>query len=889
MLSFINISDPNELKKHVDQFNSQSSTWIVSDLKSKLDIQNKCLNKDGFFLDDAILRISDFWRLWLRRLSPDISVVSSDFIKILVQNFIHSEQFKDLELEPHQHSTVYRYLNELAPVILSPQSDEIIQEWMKTKSKTWYKWYLISRLCLNYLVKEKKVIDSQWIPSFIQNLDMNLLNWDKHIYLDLGSEMTSVEMGIFHSLSKKNNVTVFVPNPEWKDKYRYLLNTYKTHSGYSDQLTQSPIALQIKDEVLNLSTYKRFSTEALEIKFIVNQVREWIDAGVRPVHIGLMSPRVEEYWPVLKIHLDAEGIPYNKKNVASMLSLGCFQLLVSKIKSLSTEVTWETLEQSYYGETEDTNHLEYEKFKAQFLELTDADDLLRNDDIKKIFYNKMNLKDRLKRLPFLGVIFKTWSDLNLAENNEVISYLEIAFKDFLSRTTDLELSLENWLTIFSAGVSKKEVTIDKANSEGIDIGSSQSNHLFNVQNMIWFGLDDSGFKKNSNTMIPLVDIEELKYEFDFPLSYPEESHAEFNIRWLSHYNFNQQIFTCSLFNSKAEPLNTSPLILEYCLDPDVDFDIQIHGTRIDSLQLTQKADDRIYNELNDLEIIVPQYKPSELSITDFINYDHCGFKLLAAKGFKLKDYPVVSIDLDPRQRGSVTHALFEYLITDKKYQHHDVTQTESFLETLRTEYKLYSNMDDFWLAQKKKLIETAVKFSSYESQRLGQLAMNHLVELDLKLKLHHISINGRIDRVDVYSDQTALIYDYKRSESDATSYGVNWMEKKEFQMLFYMLALEETLNMKDHGAYYFFYKNMDIYKGVLSQAAAENIEIHDSIHPRKKSVVSEADYKNLKQTFKNYIFELEQKLYSGVFTARPYKVEICTSCDWNTLCRAQHL
>ena len=846
MLSFVNISNPNEIKMHVDQFNSQNSTWIVSDLKSKLDIQNKCLNKDGFFLDDAILRISDFWRLWLRRLSPDLSVVSSDFIKILVQNFIHSEQFKELELEPHQHSTVYRYLNELAPVILSPRSDEIIQEWMKSKNKTWYKWYLISRLCLNYLVKEKKVIDSQWIPSFIQNLDMNLLSWDKHIYLDLGSEMTSVEMGIFQSLSQKNNVTVFVPNPEWKEKYRYLLNTYTTHSGYTDKKAQAKTAVEIKDEILNLSTYKRFSTEALEIKYIVSQAREWIDAGVKPAHIGLMSPRVEEYWPVLKIHLDAEGIPYNKKNVATMLSLGCFQLLVSRIKSLSTEVTWEALEQSYYREYEEAHHLEYEIFKAQFIELTDADDLLRNDEIKKIFYNKMNLKDRLKRLPFLGVVFKTWSDLNLAENNEVISYLEAAFKDFLSRTTDLELNLEDWLTIFSAGVSKKEVTLDKANLEGVDIGSSQSSHLFNVQNMIWFGLDDSGFKKNSNTMIPLTDIEELKYEFDFPLNYPEESHTEFNIRWLSQYNFNQQIFTCSLFNSKAEPLNTSPLILEYCLDPDVDFDIQAHGTRIDSLQLVHQSAGKIDLELRAQEILIPQYKPSELSMTDLINYDHCSFKLLAAKGFKLKDYPVVSIDLDPRQRGSVTHALFEYLVTDKKYQHHDVKATEIFLDALRQEYKLYSNMDDFWQAQKKKLLETAAQFSQYENKRMGQLALNHLVELDFKMKLKHISVNGRIDRVDIYPDQTAIIYDYKRAESDTTSYGKNWMDKKEFQMLFYMLALQDTLDMKDQGAFYFFYKNMDIYKGILCQAAAESIEIHDSLHPRKTAVVAEDDYKKLK-------------------------------------------
>ena len=263
--------------------------------------------------------------------------------------------------------------------------------------------------------------------------------------------------------------------------------------------------------------------------------------------------------------------------------------------------------------------------------------------------------------------------------------------------------------------------------------------------------------------------------------------------------------------------------------------------------------------------------------------------MLAAKGFKLKDYPVVSVDLDPRQRGSVSHALFEYLVTEKKYQNHDVKQTETFLETLRIEFKLYLNMEDFWQAQKRKLIETAVKFSEFEKSRLGENNINHLVELSFNLKLNHLSVNGRIDRVDIYSDQTALVYDYKRSESDTTHYGRNWMDKREFQMLFYLLALQDTLNMQDGGAFYFFYKNMDVYKGLLSQASAENVEIYESLHPRKNAVMIDEDYQKLKQEFKNYIFELEQKLYTGNFTAKPYKVEICSNCDWNTLCRAQHL
>lgn len=903
MLSFINVASPIEIKKYIDEFDLKKSTWIVSDLKSKLDIQNHCLEKYGYFLDDSILRISDFWRLWLRRLSPEISVVSSDFIKVLVQNFLNSDIVKSLQeqvsLEYRQSSTVHHYLTELAPIILSPQSDEIMREWLKNKNKSWSKWYLISRLCLNYLIQEKKVIDSSWVPSYIQNLDLQSLQWNKHIFLDLGTEMTSVEMGLFQQMAHRTNVTIFVPDPEWKNKYKYLLNTYSTHSGYS-QISKT---MATSSSVMNINPKEclRFATEALEIKFIVHQVRQWIEEGVAPKKIGLVSPRIEDYWPALKIHLDAEGVPYNKKHVTTLLGLGGFQLLLSKLKSLSTEVTWESLEQSYYGpmtnEDSAQSILDYEKFKAQFIELTDAEDLLRNEDIKKIFYNKINLKENLSRIHFLAFLLKIGNDLGLSDEQV---YLEMAFKDFLSRTVDGELNLEQWIGIFSAGLSKKEIVIQKANTEGIDVGSSNSSHLMNVEHIIWFGLDESGFRKNAKTMIPLEDIEELKFNFDFPINYPEESHTEFNIRWFSQYQFKNQFFTCSLSSTQAEPLNASALILERNIHPDVVFDLSQYSTQVDILQIQQVSSmhatgnvshsrKKLSDESRLHEIIVDRYKPQELSMTDFINYDHCGFKLLAAKGFKLKQYPITSIDLDPRQRGSIAHALFEFLIKDKRYKKFDTEETNIFLDQRRIDFKLYLHMDDFWTVQKKKLLDIAARFCDFEKNRIGLFELQHLVEVDFKWPLRNLSITGRIDRIDIYKDQSALVIDYKRSESENTSYGTHWMEKREFQMLFYILALQDVLQLKDIGAYYFFYKNLDFYKGLLNESAGHQIEVQESLHPTKKVQMSDEDYQKLKIEFKDYIWKTEKKLQSGLFTALPYKVEICDYCEWNTLCRAAHL
>ena len=909
MFKFIYLENPDEIKSYIDLFDAKESTWIVSDLKSKLDIQNKCIVKNGYFLDDSILRVSDFWKLWLRRLQPELNVVSHDFIKILTENFMMTDAVQQLKndlgfdhfLENHQYSTLYKYLNELAPIILSPHSDQIIQEWIKTNNKTWYKWYLLSRLCINYLVYDKKIIDSRWISSLLQSADYQLIKWNKHIYLDLGSEMTSVEMSLFQTLSQKNDVTVFVPDPIWKDKYKFLLNTYTLTSGYAvidkNKSQSEPFICE--------KSYKRFSTEALEIKYITSQIRSWIDSGIQFKNIGIVSPRIEEYWPVLKIHLDAEGIIYNKKTVAAMISLGYFQNLLSKINSLSASVDWENLEQAYYSQYQnysETQMIEFEKFKSQFIELTDADDLVRIDEIKKIFYHKINLKEKISRIQFLALVFKIGITANIETNEsdfKMISYLEIIFKDFLASTTETDLVLKGWISIFISCLVKKEITLDKAHSEGLEIGSGQSNHLLDVEHIIWFGLDDSGFKKNTHTMVPLSDIEELKYVFDFPLSYPEESHTEFNIQWLSQSNFKNQIFTCSQFSLKAEPLNTSTLLLEKNTHPDVIFNLTDHATQIDLIQHAQSElnqqhiDIKIRCELGESNVVVDAFKPTELSMTDFTYFDHCGFKLLAAKGFKLKDFPAVSLDLDPRQRGSITHALFEYLIVDKKYKSFDSNSTMIFLNSKRLEYKLYINLDEFWTAQSKKLIEVAKKFCEFENDRIGQLAVNHLVESEFKLKLKKMTISGRIDRMDTFDDHSAIIYDYKRSKTAETNYGINWIDKKEYQMLFYIMAVDfsfsQTHFLQDKGAFYFYYKKFLIHEGVIDESSLNNINIEAALAPTKTARITSEAYQNLKLDFKNIIDDIENKIHSGIFSPIPYKTDICSKCDWNTLCRAPHL
>ena len=80
MLELFPISNPDSIFKWIQSEDLQSQTWIVSDLKSKNEIQKLLIEKQGFFLESSILRASDFWKMALRRLAPQVQIVSNDFL-----------------------------------------------------------------------------------------------------------------------------------------------------------------------------------------------------------------------------------------------------------------------------------------------------------------------------------------------------------------------------------------------------------------------------------------------------------------------------------------------------------------------------------------------------------------------------------------------------------------------------------------------------------------------------------------------------------------------------------------------------------------------------------------------------------------------------------------
>lgn len=893
MLSFLHLEHPNQIQNIISEYPVETYRWIVSDLKSKQDLQRLSLLKNQFYVDDQVLRISDFWQIWLRRLAPQMQVASSDFLKTYIQHLATTDSYLDLQM--HEVPTLHYFIQQLAPLLLS-SNHESLMEWFKdnnfnTENHKWYKWYLKSKYTL-HLILQQNMIDARWISSFLQSLDLEKINDPKPLVLDLGSEMTSVEMGVFNRLSKKCDIYIIVPSPSWSAKYHFLLNTYKVNHGVGTHKKLSPSTVS---ESLQSNQFLRLSTQLAEVKWMTQTVRQWLDQGVKPDQIALLSPQVEKYWPSLSTHLEIEGVPVDKSIVTSLIATQGFQNLIAQIQAYSSALGWEDLEVSYVQKFEETVSQDrtknFEKFKALYIELTDVEDLARDEQIKKMYYRKIDLKTPLTRDEFLAKVIEIISEQRKAsvknDTSDFQSMLEIIVKDFISKTKDYKFNFSEWFDLFKTLLGRKEIKIKNPHHEGIQIRDLGAVYLNQITHRIWFGLDDSAFQSSSKNLIPLADIEILKNTFDFPLQYPEESHDEFNLRWMSTSKCEQQFFTCAHVSLGGEPLNTSIFILENNPRPDHYFHPE---TRLDQMQATfqPQSTDKVYFEKVPKVNTVTNFLNTDISGTDVINYAKCGFKLLASKGFKLRDYSVVSVDLDHMQKGTLAHDLFEYLITDKLYQSVSLDQISTYLEEKRKSLNLFPNDDLFWNIQKNKFIQIGLRFSENEKKRLGGDSLQHILELDFVLPIAEFQIKGRIDRIDLDpKTQDQIIYDYKRTDSANNYHHDKWISEKEYQMLFYLLALADKTEISHiRGAVYYFYQKLKVNKGLYIQG---HTQFDDQVEVKKNMKCETAQLESLLSDFKTVVNEIFKKLKTFDYTANPDDKDICESCDWRRLCRAPHL
>lgn len=906
MLQFIPVDHPDSIFKFIENSELGAATWIVSDLKSKNEIQKNLLDQQGYFLETSILRASDFWKIALRRLAPHIQVVSHDFIRILVGNFVDKHGLA-LEIKDAEVSTLHAYLSELAPILLHSESDNILSDWFATqkKIKKWQRWYLLAKACMKFIVFEHNLIDSQWTAAYMQNLDINHIDWKTPIIVDLGTEMSSVEMGLFKTLSQKASVKIIWPKPLWSDRFQFLLKTYQDSSGYGT--TESIGKVDQKTDKLQ-NQFIRVSTQLSEVKFAVQKIRQWVDAGIQLNNIAIISAEIDKsYWPVLKFFLDHEGLVYQKDQIIKLNSLAAVQNFTAFATNLMSDVSWDSLETTLFSSTSNAD-ISFDSFKSLFYQLYDDSDLLRDDKVKNLFYKKLDLSNKITRDEFLIQIVKIWSEslkfINDTESESQAQLFETIFKDFLARSTDISANFRSWIQFLLTCINSKEIKISSSTNNGLQILPLMSSHLCKANYQICLGTDEKSLSTHKKSLIATADVFELKVKFDFAIDYPEESFFDFNIRWLAERQVIEKIYLCANSSFEAEPLTPALFFLENNSKQDLQLP---EATRHDQIQNQLAALTTKDNVLNDAlrrdlypstnQVLIKLF--DSLSPSNLEDYWKCPFKLLVQKAFKLRDLPQVAMDLDPRQKGSLLHLLFEHLVkTD------NAESSESFLDQKRLEFKIYPKDDLLWLIQKNKLLQIAKKFTDFENHRKKEAVKASVkateISFDMRFDLEcknfvpldstenkSIIIKGRVDRIDQNNESELIVYDYKSNTADLKNHQ-DWLKVGEFQLLLYLMACEIYLYPEKNviASVYYDYRKFEAHKG-LSTQSYQNLFLESG--RKRKSLSNEDDKKKLISEFTKTLEYIFSKLENFDFSAEPIDQKHCTSCNWSKLCRAPHL
>jgi len=911
MLEFKIIKHPDQLTDKIKSFDPQRTTWIVSDLKSKQDLQSICIEKNGYYIDDSILRISDFWKIWMRRLAPQIQIVSDDFILALVSKFIELYGH-ELELQKSDQLTLFQYMRELAPLILHKPSQDSLREWLMDKQPAprWTQWELKAQACVNYVVNQHSCISTHWMVSYLQSLDLSAIDWKKNFIVDLGAQMTSLEMGVLNMLSKKHAIEVIVPDPDWKNKFNYLLRTYTDYIGYVKYQNIQPDKYASN---VRADQFLRFDSEINEIKFITQQVRQWNTQGVSLQQICILSPRLEEYWPILKIHLEAEGIKVQKDLVSKCISLGVVQKLLSFVQAQTEDVKWDHLEMSYSILIENQNLMseidssetlsKFQKFKSQFIELVDSEDLTKSDAIKKLFFNKINFFEKMNRNEFLTRVMICWLEVDPQIQYDAV--LQSIIKDYIQNSVFVDLSFNEWFTLLKSRLAQVEIKIAFGFQNGLSALPLNSARALGFTHKIWFGLDESGLVGQQNRAIPTEDIAELKKTFDLALDYPEESISDFNLRWYSMSSCQEQFFTSSSVSAKADVLNISQFFIENNKKPSS----AESYTVIDSLQHNfdykhhKDLESKFKRENEAVDLSISHVAIKSISPSDVETYDKCSFKFLARKGFKLQSLDPEGYEIENRQRGNLVHALFQFILKDKQYLDFKVESVSHYLEEFRLQNRLFVNLDVFWIPQKNKFIKLAEEFAQIEKKRLEMMnSVSHYLEYPVEIYFdlnkceltadkptndEFFIIRGRFDRMDVNNQsQVAILFDYKSAKNDSITYSNKWLETSQFQLIMYSLLVEKIFNFKVIGGLYYFYKNFKHNYGFLISDQSD--QLTETITAQKNTYIELAEFQQLLGDFKIKLEQILQSIVLNKYAVAPSDEKHCEQCEAIRICRIKN-
>ena len=892
---------------------SPNGIYLVSDMKSKISFQETLLEKKEVLEETHIQRAQDFYSSLFLFNFPNCKFISPPQLEFLFKNW-NSE--KTLPFP-----SILIYLQSFLPFLTHPEGEQIFEQWIqendssitpnlssvdqnshspltqKTQSRKRYiKPFLITQKFWVYLQK-LNLMEKSCVKYALTNQDLH--TWDFSLTVDLGFSIEPIEIEILQKIGNTKDVTILIPPPL---KSPIFENSHKIFSHLKIKpSSHSQLKPQTQKKVY------RFQNTVDEVQFITHEIRQILNSGVQASEIAVIAPHIESYWPCLKTYLKKEGIPFSKETSISYLSFPQIQKWLSSIRLFFKKVDYHTLEESYFYQKNFS--LSHQQLKNSY------ENCDRTQDFKEISSILIHSENEITSEEFIKSIFKLWqaSPLNF-DMNSLLSELFYPFsKNLKTRAEFFVEMLESFLSQktflltpppFSKESNSKQELTQKTQSsfeKGVQLISLNALTSLQAQHIYLIGLNHQSCQKIYPHLMKEHEVQTILTDLGFYCPQLDPHQYEYEItHLLNHF---QGFITMSYAQTQLNQEITQPARvwqLEYKNQkpPKKPQTVWSSIQQLDSLEKILKHSFHApsFDEVKQSILSKPQkvksfsFEKTSLSASKIKNYMTCPFIFLSQEIFKLQTKPSKDVNMNPLEKGSLFHHLFDDMI---KNQLKTSSQIQQWIEEHSNEIQDHIMDEEASNLYKQELLSKALAFLENEKLNSEKIPQYTTLQTEFEFEAYwnfekerldsqgDVLIKGRIDRVDE-SDEQLLVIDYKSSFTNVFTLN-SWEQNLDVQMPLYIQALENHFQKDVQGAVYLNLRDFT-YKGFILKTS----NWKPLLTPRSKFFEEEKVKSILKKINQN-IQQKIKEMQIGNFQAKPHDPNKCHHCQWNQICRAKHL
>lgn len=891
MLKVAKLERSQDRLQILEDFNPNTDRWIVSDLRSKLEIQKSLLRRFSGLAGDPVLRSSELWGSIFQRSFPDREILQDEWFALFARQLLEGN------LERNRIGSAVDLMHVFVPIFLHPERKEILADVLSQDASSMGRWgeLLTWSIQIFQAAMEQKWVSRSWIPAVLSSEGLPDLKDKRRYIFDLGASLSASEADLIAQLAKQQEVLVLLPRPDklWQ-RFDYLLQPGEQLASSAGE--SGTFKLEPSSQVASRQDFLRFSGRVAEIKDAVAQVRIWLDQQVPIENIAIITPSFEMDFPVLEEHFRIEGVPLDRVSSRRVQTHRSLQKWTAKLRLWQKDFKYRDLLSSF----QDGTRLRSEKFEALFKKSAFKSDLARSSEIREAsegFLKETEQTDKLSLPDFFRHALQLW------EENEYQD-LERIFESVSEATPgSANLSFGDWVEWTELQLSRLEVSPISEAGEKLAITALQNADSMAWTHRIFLSLVDQLPEKRGLALLTGDEVLRLGWTHGFFLPHPEQTLLQFELEWLlgegrgTTKNPGHDVFCFPVTDWQGKPTAPQPFVLQGLGD---DHSVKAPKlTRWDELQRALDAPKMAEDQA------LPWAENLDLSVSSVSNYLKCPFIFKAEKVFALKDPAMVDLELDPRSKGSLVHELFDKLLEAPINWNRSLDEIASILDELREKATDFFLDQGLWAPLRKKWALMGFRFLQKEREWMNEYPKLKVLGREQAFKVSYdpktkswragdrissgeILFRGKIDRIDGVDGGGVLLYDYKSTVRPEHSFN-KWLIEDELQMAFYSWLAEEGFvdpewKGRVQGGIYYSLKELERKAGFQHPDGVQTL--FGEVRPKK---FSDEGLDEVWQETRKRIENSAERIAAGDFAPNPVDIKVCRGCRWRGLCRAPHL